>query len=124
MPKKIMVSTPLNNWAKYCNDWAERKGWNNREIPVMESLMLFVTEIAEAAEEYRVGHIPTEIYFNDDECVNGHEPKPEGIPVEIADLLIRVFHFCGLHGIDLDEVVRMKMAYNEGRPYRHGDKLA
>jgi hypothetical protein len=40
----------------------------------------------------------------------------------MADVVIRVLHFCGKHGIDLDRVVREKMAYNVSRPYKHGGK--
>ncbi len=51
------------------------------------------------------------------------DKKPEGIPIELANLLIRIFDTCGTYGINLSEALRMKMAYNKTRPYRHGGKV-
>ena len=48
--------------------------------------------------------------------------KPEGIPSELADIIIRVLDICAYHGIDIAHAISDKMAYNETRPYRHGDK--
>ena len=43
---------------------------------------------------------------------------------ELADILIRVFSFCGAFKIDIDEAVRRKMEYNKERPTnRHGKKF-
>lgn len=49
--------------------------------------------------------------------------KPEGVAVELADAVIRIADLCGHLGIDLEEVIEIKMAYNEGRPYKHGKKF-
>jgi NTP pyrophosphatase (non-canonical NTP hydrolase) len=38
----------------------------------------------------------------------------------MADIVIRVAHFCAKHGIDLDKAVAEKMEYNATRPYKHG----
>ncbi len=48
--------------------------------------------------------------------------KPEGIPSELADVVIRVAHFCGANGIDLAAAVREKVAFNKTRPFKHGGK--
>lgn len=49
--------------------------------------------------------------------------KPEGVAVELADAVIRIADLCGHLGIDLEEVIEIKMAYNEGHPYKHGKKF-
>lgn len=50
--------------------------------------------------------------------------KPEGIPSELADIIIRVLDVCGFHGIDIAAAIADKMAFNETRQYRHGGKLS
>jgi hypothetical protein len=50
----------------------------------------------------------------------GYKAKPEGVPSEMADLLIRVLDACCAWDIDIDAAVAEKMAYNEGRPHLHG----
>ncbi len=72
------------------------------------------SELSEAFEEHRAGHAVDEIYEKDG--------KPEGIPVELADTVIRIADFCGLHGIDLQQAIDIKLEYNKTRTYRHGNK--
>ncbi len=71
-------------------------------------------EVSEALEEWRNGHGFTEIYVK--------EGKPEGIPVELADIVIRVLDMTAYYGIDIENAIRLKMDYNRSRPYRHGGK--
>ena len=74
-------------------------------------------EAAEAARrrEYVKEHGATEIYFSD-------SGKPEGIPTELADVIIRVLDYCGCAGINIDAAISQKHEYNKSRPYRHGGK--
>lgn len=108
---------------------AVEHGWWEEERPFGEIVALIHSEISEAFEEYRNGHAPTEIYYpkmppiHPDGTVKSMA-KPEGIPVELADCVIRIFDYCGRQGIDIEAAIIEKMEYNESRPYRHGGKKA
>lgn len=92
---------------------AKSKGFAGQSVP--ETMALFHSEISEAFEEWRNGHDLHEIY----EGANG---KPEGYPIELADLQIRIAHHVGKHKIDLVGAIRRKSAYNKSRPFKHGGK--
>lgn len=123
-PAKTPAPTPsmtIDELCKEAHETAKSKGWWESDRPVMEQLMLFVTEVAEAAEEYRNGKPLTEIYYDP----NSDTPcKPLGFPIELADILIRVGDTCARYGIDLESALRIKMDYNRTRPHRHGGKKA
>ena len=93
--------------------WTIEKGWADART-VGDLLMLMVTEVAEAMEEWRNNHAPNEIRV--------HAGKPEGSPIELADVVIRILSFCGKFEIDLQDAILRKMAYNATRPHRHGEK--
>ena len=84
------------------------------EAVIPEKLCLIHSEVSEALEEHRNGHAPTEIYYTGE--------KPEGIGIELADVVIRVLDLCGALGIDLEGMIELKMTYNATRPHRHGGK--
>lgn len=107
----------IHGWQEVIHEWAKGKGWWEQDRSFGDICTLFHTEISEAYEEYRNGHEVTEVYFNPDKPT-----KPEGIPVELADLVIRVMDYCGHMGIDLQEVIALKHVYNETRSHRHGGK--
>lgn len=95
---------------------AVNKGWWEDGGPSFgEFVALCHSELSEALEEHRNSHSLTEISF-------GPDGKPEGIPVELADVMVRIFDFCGAHNIDLRQALYEKMEYNTVRPYRHGGK--
>jgi NTP pyrophosphatase (non-canonical NTP hydrolase) len=66
------------------------------------------------------------------ECWRSHQDvtrvrsdnKPEGLPSELADIIIRVCDVAARLCIDLDVEVERKMVYNATRNFRHGDKRA
>lgn len=80
----------------------------------------FHSELSEAWEEIRKGKSLSYTYHSETEIGS----KPEGVAVELADLLIRVFDTCEHYGIPLVEALAEKMDYNDRRPYRHGGKTA
>jgi len=97
---------------------AVEHGWGKEERNFGELMMLVVTEVAEAMEEWRNGRDPGEVYYK------ANSNKLEGVPSELADILIRVADLAEYYGINLTTVVREKMQYNNTRPYRHGGKRA
>lgn len=107
----------INDLVKQSYENAKDHGWHDENRTIGDLIALMHSELSEALEEYRNGHLPTEVYFNENK-----PNKPEGIPVELADCIIRIFDFCGLYNINLEEVLKIKMQYNKSRPYRHGGK--
>lgn len=79
-------------------------------------LALIHAEVSEALEEWRRGYPLTFVYYD------AKTQKPEGIPIELADIIMRVLDLTEGHNIDIEEAIRLKMEYNNTRPYRHGDK--
>jgi NTP pyrophosphatase (non-canonical NTP hydrolase) len=88
-------------------------GWWESPRPTGEVLMLMVTELAEAMEAHRDGN-------PESEKIPGFSKMEE----ELVDVIIRLLDFAGGTGLDIEGALSAKMAYNEGRPYRHGGKLA
>ena len=85
---------------------AEKAGFHDPALNLLELIALIHTEASEAIEEYRNG--------------NGMDAVAE----EFADIVIRCADAAGLLGFDLESVVAAKMLKNKRRGYRHGNKLA
>ena len=105
--------TTLNELIKEIHDNAASHGWWDEPRNLLEIAALCHSELSEAVEEYRAGR--PMVWANED-------GKPEGIATEMADCLIRILDWFGHEGLDADEIVRQKMAYNRGRPYKHGKR--
>lgn len=88
------------------------------QLNIPSKLMLVVSELSEALEEYREGK-PL-VYFSG----SGLDllSKPEGIAAELADAVIRIGDLAGILNFDLEQAVITKMAYNDTRSYMHGRK--
>jgi hypothetical protein len=86
------------------------RGGDEPTIPYQLALMH--KELSSALEHWRDDRMQMSL----------HNGKPTGFPVELADIIIRVTETAYVMGIDLDEVVAVKMKYNTERPMRHGRK--
>ena len=107
----------INEWAAAIHEYAKDKGWWDQPRAIGDIFILFTSEVAEAYEEYRNGHEVTETYYKE-----GAPTKPEGVPTELADVIIRILDFAQWAGIDLQDIMAKKHAYNQTRAYRHGGK--
>lgn len=137
----------IKELVKEIHDNAVAHGWWDEERSFGDIIALCHSELSEALEEYRDNRphvwfacIPTDVFAGcnnmvhckskisnlgcvgvDEQC-QYKDKKPEGIAVELADCIIRIFDYCGKAGIDIEEVIKAKHEYNKSRPYRHGGK--
>lgn len=98
---------------------AEAKGWHSEPLTFPERLCLIHSEVSEALEAFRDPATKTEDLFRVQTDAKG---KPIGIASELADIVIRVCDLAGIHGIDLENAILAKTAYNQTRSFRHGGK--
>lgn len=108
----------MKNIQAEVHQLAINKGWwENADFKIIpEKLALIHGEVSEALECYRD---PAE--FEDYISASG---KPEGFGFELADAIIRILDLAGFLGLDMENLVLEKHAYNKSRSYRHGGKLA
>ena len=102
-------------------------------------LALIDTEVAEAIEELRGGRGINEKYYSGGHSLfddigqrlieetdavdhHGNPRKPEGVPSELADVIIRTVDLAHENGIDLAAAIAEKLEYNASRPHMHGKK--
>jgi len=123
--------------TELCGSDAQKKGWHEDrpEDPTLlkiwqgNKLMLMVSELVEAHDEIRTGHAANETYHPDAPApgtITTAEVKlykPEGVPSELADTVIRILDFCYTEKIDLGQIIEEKLAYNRTRAYKHGKQF-
>ena len=112
----------LNTMSRDCHHLAVAKGWYDTERGFPELIALMHSELSEALEAYRNADSEGiyEMWFTGASEDNGG--KPEGVPVELVDCIIRILDTACYYGMDLDAAYAAKMRYNESRKYRHGGK--
>jgi NTP pyrophosphatase (non-canonical NTP hydrolase) len=101
--------------TEVAHDTAVEKGWwMGTEHNFAEKLALVHAEVSEALESFRDGNKFTSV------TITGG--KPDGIAVELADVIIRIADVCGKYNIPLHQALGLKLEYNATRPFRHGGK--
>lgn len=111
----------LNELRDRVHNLAIEKGWHqDRDISnphVLGSMLALIhSEVSEALEDVRLMNSCNMVFTNE---ITG---KPEGLAVELADIIIRTLDLCGALGIDIEQAVETKHAYNCTRSHRHGGK--
>jgi len=101
----------------------EKGWWKGGKRNVGELMALLHSEVSEAFEDYR-DHGPNRLTKIRYAFGGPNDGKPEGFPIELADVFIRLMDTCAGLGIDLEHAVSVKMKYNSTRPYRHNGKFA
>lgn len=133
-PKPLRIGSTLTGQKERQNALANWQG---------NKLLLIVSEVAEAQDEIRKGRPADETYYPEPQLPNslvaeigvekareliaadqeGKLRKPEGVPSEIADVVIRCFDFAATEGFNLGQIIAEKLAYNNTRPFMHGKKF-
>ena len=121
------INKSISWWQDNTHGNAIAKGWWSQDCDLNNpsnlaaKLCLIHSEVSEALEELRVGKI--DIYFNEESS-----GKPEGLMIELADVVIRVMDLAsalqeqGLTEYNLTMAMGLKAEYNLTRPDRHGGK--
>ena len=128
MPPDTCTRDHINDLGAEIFETSITKGWNDGGVDKRtfgDMCMLLVSEVSEALEEYRSGRGLDETYYrpytNEDDG-EVHQ-KPEGIPVELADVAIRLFYMAHIYGVDLEAAIPEKVEFNKKRSFKHGGKL-
>ena len=137
---KEYIPASLNALRNEAHRIASEKGFSTEQHPAVD-IALMHSELSEALEVLRTdlgtGADWTKTTYSypgvkrlTDKAVvqniaTGEDVrgKPEGVPAELADTIIRILDFCGKHKIDIEAAVHEKMAYNESRPHKHGKQF-
>ena len=101
----------INKLVQEAHENAKEKGLI-KGVSFIELITGIHSEATEVYQELRSDRGVREIYNTGE--------KPCGVPIELADIILRVFSLCGEYGIDIETAIKLKMEYNKTRPHKHG----
>ena len=132
----------LNELSKQIYEGNKLRGFDVSKENIGQTLMLVVSELAEALEadrkdkrkmlnafEQDLGYAKLSISDFETENENCDWLKnrfettvKDTFEDEIADSFIRLFDLCGGLGIDIEEHIDLKLRYNSTRSFKHGKR--
>lgn len=109
----------ISAWQAEVYKTAAEHGFHDSEVmdgvDVPQKLCLIHSEVSEALEEHR-----DEVALQKGPYYLSSTGKPEGLGIELADIVIRVMDLAEALGIDLETMIDIKSGYNRTRPHKHG----
>lgn len=123
----------LNELMEKIHANAVDKGFWDEPVQTGVSLMLIVSELAEALESDRKEKFAAwNTYDNESDVWSEHKLQQfiqefevgvkDTFEDEMADSLIRILDLCAYMKIDIAKHIELKMLYNSTREYKHGKK--
>ena len=110
-----MKNISISELQKEVHQNAVDHGWWEKEQDFGTLIALCHSELSEALEEVRNGHPINETYISE-------SGKLEGVPSELADVVIRIMDLSEHYGIDLESAIIQKHEFNKSRSFKHGGK--
>jgi hypothetical protein len=107
----------IANLAVRSHEIAQSKGWYGAvdDRPLYVVFLLNVSEVSEALEDWRANR-----RIDEREQTGSEHPKPCGIPIELADLVIRICQHAGSHGQAMklaQAVATSRASYEKTHPF-------
>lgn len=125
----------LNKLSKEIYEENKLRGFDVAKENVGQTLMLIVSELAEALESDRENRY-ADIDLFERELSVGSDIIPfnerfknsfnshikDTFEDELIDAMIRLLDLCGAKNIDIDQHMKLKREYNKTREHKHGKK--